>query len=205
MVASAALFLAGCQGGPTYGTGVSSGEQLSNDLQSMFSLRSPEKEAIAYQPRPALVKPANTQNLPAPQTSVVETAGSQWPESPEQRRQRLRDEATANQDNPNYRSPIVPDVARAQATRSQRFEDQFGPSNSEARSQEFRRRIAAQQQGTPNQRRYLSEPPITYRQPSATAAQDDLGETESAKERRRKKEAGGGSGGWSLGNLIPGR
>ena len=49
--------------------------------------------------------------LPPPQESVgVETANADWPNTPEQRRARLRADATAHQDDPSYQSQIVDDV-----------------------------------------------------------------------------------------------
>jgi hypothetical protein len=49
--------------------------------------------------------------------------------------------------------------------------------------------MAINKQGSETERRYLSEPPLTYRQPSATAPSDQLGEDEWKKQRDRKKEA----------------
>jgi hypothetical protein len=116
-----------------------------------------------HQPRPELVKPETTAVLPPPQDSV--TTASAWPESPERRRARLRQEATDNQDNPAYRSPIVVD------------RDRSGAANSvtQAQQEEFRRRMAIQNAADPTSRRYLSEPPVQYRQASATAPTGDLG------------------------------
>ncbi|MDR0252734.1 MAG: hypothetical protein LBI75_06070, partial [Brucellaceae bacterium] len=45
--------------------------------------------------------------------------------------------------------------------------------------------------GSATQRKYLSEPPVSYRQPANTATVGDLGEDEAKKERRRKAEATG--------------
>ena len=107
-----ALALAGCMGSPTYGTDRTAAEQLAGDLSNAFSLAPPQREKIDYKPRPELVKPAPGQKetLPVPQDNITQTASAQWPESPEQRRARLRAEASAHQDDPNYRPQIDEDI-----------------------------------------------------------------------------------------------
>ena len=44
--------------------------------------------------------------------------------------------------------------------------------------------------GSPPNRRYLSEPPLTYRQPEAGAAAGDIGVDEAKKARDAKRAAG---------------
>ncbi|TIQ00394.1 MAG: hypothetical protein E5X60_05065, partial [Mesorhizobium sp.] len=91
------LALSGCMGSPTYGTDKTASAQLAGDLTSAFSVMPKNKEKIDYKPRPELVKPApGKKELPPPQDSIA-TASPDWPESPEQRRARLRAEATLNQ------------------------------------------------------------------------------------------------------------
>jgi len=96
---------------PTYGTDKTAGEQLAGDVSSAFSISPKHNAPIDYKPRPELVKPAAGQKevLPPPQESI-ETANTEWPESPEARRARLRADATAHQDDPSYQSQIVDDV-----------------------------------------------------------------------------------------------
>jgi hypothetical protein len=76
--------------------------QLADDLSSAFFFFLKHETPIDYKPRPELVKPAPGQKeaLPAPQDSI-QTASSDWPESPEQRRARLRADATAHQADPH--------------------------------------------------------------------------------------------------------
>jgi hypothetical protein len=58
-----ALGASSCMG-PTYGTDKSSGEQLVDDLGDAMSIAPKKKtEALAYQPRGTLVKPADTTKL----------------------------------------------------------------------------------------------------------------------------------------------
>jgi hypothetical protein len=173
------LALSGCMSSPTYGTDKTANQQLIEDLTGVLSLAPKSGPQIAYQPRPELVKPETTAVLPPPQDSVTTASSGAWPESPEQRRARLRQEATENQDNPAYRSPVVVD------------RDGSGANNSvtQAQQAEFRRRMAIQNAADPASRRYLSEPPVEYRQASATAPQGELGEDEWKKERDAKRAA----------------
>lgn len=190
--------LSGCMGSPTYGTDKPAGTQLADDLTSAFSISPQHKERIDYKPRPELVKPAPGQkeSLPPPQESI-ETASTDWPESPEQRRARLRADATAHQDDPAYQSQIVDDVQtdpasvkKAMADSASSHPPAWSPADSDkGRADEIKRRQAEANQGDPNNRKYLSEPPVQYRVASDTAPQNELGEDEYKKERRLKKES----------------
>lgn len=199
-LAVSGLALTGCVSSPTYGTDKTASAQLADDLGNAFSFAPKKKERIDYKPRPTLVKPAPGQRetLPVPQDSITQTASSQWPESPEQRRKRLRDEATAHQGDPSYQAQIANDVqvdqaAWRQAIAESRSDHPPPPGNmlgnSAARRAEIARRTAEGKQGDPTTRRYLSEPPLSYRVSAATAPQGELGEDEYKKERRLKAEA----------------
>ncbi|MDR7032699.1 MULTISPECIES: hypothetical protein [unclassified Mesorhizobium] len=193
------LALAGCMSSPTYGTDKTANEQLVGDLSNAFSLAPKNGNSIDYKPRPALVKPAPGQKeaLPAPQDSITQTAADQWPESPEQKRARLRGEATANRDDPNFQPQIVDDtndgsrVPALQAAESSDNGHEIGWTHRKALEDgaKFRQQLAATKQGDPTSRRYLSEPPLTYRAAAATAPQGELGEDEYKKERRLKRES----------------
>jgi hypothetical protein len=210
------LALSGCMSSPTYGTDKTANEQLVGDLSNAFSLMPPKKEKIDYKPRPALVKPApgEKESLPAPQDSITQTASNQWPESPEQRRARLRDEATKHINDTNFQAQIVDDDPNAVPVAdngSKNGVPQLGhdrapawtPEDSSAgtakRRAEIQKRLQEQNQGDPTNRKYLSEPPLAYRAPAATAPQNDIGEDEYKKERRLKREAAakGGKKSWS--------
>jgi len=212
LVASS-LLLAACVGSPTYGTDKSASEQLASDVTGILSIGPKRREPIDYKPRPELVKPsaAATAQLPPPQDSVAANASPNWPESPEQKRARLRAEATANQDDPSYRSPIVSDVALAAEPSAKRKElgaaergEDSGVNTriKPAQREEFNRRLGETKQGSSTTRKYLSEPPIAYRQPAPTAPVGDVGEDEWKKERRAK--AASKNSDWSLRQLIPG-
>ncbi len=189
------LVLAGCMNSPTYGTGTPADEQLLSDLSGALSLGPSNKPRIDYKPRPDLVKPAPTAlaSLPAPQENVIASTNAAWPESPEQRLKRIRDEATANQENAAYESPVISDVvSRPGVTSAARIGERgnFDVIDSPARQREaFNKRLAETKQGSPTTRKYLSEPPLDYRAPSETAPTGDVGEDEWKKERRQKKAA----------------
>ncbi|MGN6306886.1 MAG: hypothetical protein ACTHNH_18855 [Mesorhizobium sp.] len=206
-----ALALAGCMGSPTYGTDKTAAEQLAGDLSNAFSLAPPQREKIDYKPRPELVKPAPGQkeSLPQPQDSITQTASAEWPESPEQRRARLRAEATEHENDPNYQSQIEEDiqtnpaaVRKAMRESGSSHPPAWSPEDSgggsRARRAAINAKLAESRQGSPTSRKYLSEPPLTYRQPATDAPQNDIGEDEYKKERRLKREAQGKSswGSW---------
>lgn len=195
---------------PTYGTGTTATTQLAEDLTGALSLAPKKRAGIDYEPRPDLVRPKSGENLalPQPQDSVATAGNGQWPESQEQKRERLRKEITDNRDNPMYDSPIVGEQAKYRPNEN----DERKPGrltlegDQASRRAEINRRLAENHQGDPNNRKYLSEPPLTYREPAATAASNDVGEDELKKERRRKREAqkAAGKSDWSWRNLLPG-
>lgn len=166
LVCAGGLAIAGCFG-PTYGTGVTATDQLMDDLGNAISLRARNEQApINYNPRPDLVSPTDTTNLPPPQENIVTASGELWPESPEERRARVRREADDGVRDPNF---IVGSDAVAEAGASE------GPSRSAASA---------------SQRVYLTDPPVEYRVPAESAPYGDLGPTERAKERAARRASG---------------
>jgi hypothetical protein len=186
-----ALGASSCMG-PTYGTDKSSGEQLVDDLGDAMSITPKKKpEALAYQPRGTLIKPADPTKLVEPQKDLASTENNPaWLESPEQTRARLKQEADDNADNASYRSPLAVSVTEGKV------------KSPEQQRLEFReaRKI---QDGRENKRRFMSDPPLEYRKVDDPAKLADLGESEAAKEKARKKEAaiaGSGTQWWQLWN-----
>lgn len=197
LVISAAL-LAGCMGAPTYGTDKPADQQLMEDVTGVLALGPKRKERIDYKPRAGIVMPPSTEVLPPPQEDLASVGNPAWPESPEQRLARIRAEATENQDNPLYRSPIVRDIgvdARAE-------DGTLDPAMSKRQREEVLKRRAAANQLSSNTRRYLSEPPVAYRQPAESAPSGELGVDEAKKEREAKRAAQKG-GGFDLRRLWP--
>lgn len=200
LAASGAL-LAGCMAGPTYGTAKGSHEQLLEDVSGILTIGPKEQERIDYKARPELVKSAELASgqLPPPQDSVTTASNGAWPESPEARRARLRAEATAFRDEPDFRPEIEDDAGnirpqrRNQTTVMRTKGDDVpldGRSNDpNAQRADFNTRMAENRQGSPTNRKYLSEPPLAYRQPSDTAPVGDVGVDEWRKERDAKRAA----------------
>lgn len=174
----AAVLLAGCMGSPTYGTGKTANAQLLEDVTGVLTLGPSDRPEIAYTPRGEIVRPASMEVLPEPQQQLASTENPAWPESPEERRRRIRAEATEL-------GTAHPDIVAAR------------PGEQRA---ELQRRIRENNQGEATSRRYLSEPPLTYRKPEATAAAGELGEDEWKKERTAKRASGKSS--WR--DWIPG-
>lgn len=168
--------------GPTYGTDKTATEQLVEDLGTMVSLPTSRSNDISYKPRPAIVRPPEGSSLPEPQQSVAASENPAWPESPEQRRARLVAEIDANSDNPNFESPLS----------ASRTNQQVLTARQQTEAYREARRI--QQGAYSDRRRYLSDPPLTYREPASTAAVGELGEAERIKERRRIAAAKTGEG-----------
>ncbi|MFP1633036.1 hypothetical protein ACLB6G_14990 [Zhengella sp. ZM62] len=212
----AATALSGCMSSPTYGTDKTANEQLLEDLSGMVSLAPKRGPEIDYEPRPALVKPASTSQLPAPQEQIVAVNAEAWPESPEERRARYRRYATENRDNPDFRpivssgrerdpgEPMITSTAAAERGQYRQLDSSqtpvFGKNDPQA---EYRRRRAESQQGSPVSRKYLSEPPLEYRVPAQTAAVGELGEDEADKERRLKAESRRKAGKTSWRDMLP--
>lgn len=209
---AAAPALSGCLG-PTYGTGKSQGETLFDDLNNVVSLGSSKTGEIAYSPRPELVRPENTSVLPPPQPTRNTTSDPNWPESPEQRA--ARRQAAAYQGD----GPVPADVASARKEGvTQEYLDRtrgsgydftsdddpqiLTPGELRGRGELMRERLKASQQGSPTQRRYLSEPPLDYRKPAASAPVGEPGLDESVKQRRLRGSSGEGFGS-KLRELLP--
>ena len=208
------LLVSGCMGWPTYGTGMSANEQLASDVSNMFSLKPQGPSSAEYAPRPELVKPAkSTTELPPPQESITTAGASQWPESPEQRRARIRADATENRDKRGWEPEVIndlnveqPKVQTKPGGSSRYTESGVAPIGEQQdlnkQGEEFKRRLALSNEGSPTVRRTLTEPPLEYRQPAATAPTDELGEDEYKKQRRLKAEAKK-AGGSSWRDLVP--
>ena len=177
---SMTVVLGGCVSSPTYGTHKTANKHLLDGLTSMVSIAPPKKKSeVTYKPRPDLVDPPEGAALPPPQTSLASKSNPQWPESPEETRQRLIEEAD-NDTNPT---------------------DRGGPLSTPAESSEqFRkfREARANQKAAYEGRRFLSDPPVEYRQPAESAPADDLGESEFKKEQRRKAAARKNKGGFKI-------
>ncbi len=168
--------LTGCISSPTYGTNKTAAEHLVDDVGSVLDIAPQNRnDKIAYQPNPKLVVPARRDQLIAPQPSLADSKSNpKWVESPEETRQRLREEA--DQQGPGYRSPLLGQTASEQ-------------SKSLAEQSKAYKEARKIDQGIySDKRRFLSDPPLDYRKVDQTEL-SDLGTPEKVKERERKKEA----------------
>lgn len=205
-IVASSLLLGGCMSSPTYGTDKTAGEQLLTDVSSITSIGPKRKAPINYEPRPDLVKPgaAKDLTLPTPQDQLASAENPDWPESPEQRRKRIRAASDEANDSGAFRinkgavasAEVEPDAVTSSAYedlgnvgQSQRYRPGTSQTGQAARSAEIKARIKEQREGSATNRKYLSEPPLDYRQAAASAPQDDLGEDEVQKERRAKAAA----------------
>lgn len=189
LVAGGAM-LTGCIGGPTYGTDKTAGAQLMSDLGDAIAIMPAKKtEKVNYQPRSTLVKPADPKKLVDPQQTIATTENPAWVESPEETRARLRKEADDNADDGTYRSPLMVSVTDGKV------------KSPEQQAKEYREARRIQQGAYSDRRRFLSDPPLAYRQVDDPSVLANLGESEAAKEKRRKKEAtvaGSGKKWWQI-------
>lgn len=208
------LLASGCMSSPTYGTGTTQTKQLTTDVSSILSMKPKRAFASDYSPRPELVKPTTpTTDLPPPQESIVTASADQWPESPEQRRARIRADATENRDKQGWEPEVVNDISDQEGGSAAKFGSARGGDTSIAKYGDaedisgkgalIRQQTAQMKQGSPTVRRTLTEPPLEYRQPAATAPTDELGEDEYKKQRRLKAEAAKANGNTSWRDLVP--
>lgn len=166
LVCAGGLAVAGCFG-PTYGTGVTASDQLMDDLGNAVSLRDRNPAPpINYTPRPGLVEPTDTTTLPPPQENIVSASDELWPESPEELRARVRQEADEGRRDPNF----IVGSANTEAVGASE-----GPSRATR---------------TAGQRIYLTDPPTEYRIPAQSAPYGDRGLSERDKERAAKRASG---------------
>ena len=192
--------LSGCMGGTTYGTGVSQEEQTLKDVYSMFNLKS-ERKNIDYTPRADLVVPQNTQELPEPIDSAATTSSPDWPETPDERIARIRAEAgeiDARTGEYSLQERLRKKEGIAIETRSPkgRFQPgvtdrdgnviRFDGTASKMAREEVLRRKAELAPSVGASRKFLTEPPVAYREPVDTAPQGE--EAYTPEERAEKAE-----------------
>ncbi|WP_322186767.1 hypothetical protein [Fulvimarina sp. 2208YS6-2-32] len=200
--------LSGCLG-PTYGTGTSQGEMLFDDLNNVVSFGSGgDSEPIAYTERPELRTPENTSILPPPQEPAAR------PETEFERRQRIQSAAYSGDGavpvsqmtgpkpgvTQDYLDRTRGDGYDFAEVRSRDESITLSPAELRSRSALVRERIAQNSAANQNQRRYLSEPPLEYRRPSAAAPVGDPGLDEEVKQRRLR---GSESLFSKVGDLLP--
>lgn len=182
-MAFSALALSGCMGGTTYGTGVSQEEQTLKDVYTMFNLQG-EKKNIDYSPRPDLIVPDNKQALVEPLDNGSTTSNAQWPETPEERIARIRAQAGeidprtgeySREEQLRKKEGIAIETGylRRKFVPGQTDRDGIpllngGEASAEARQEVLKRKADLSfSQGA--SRKYLTEPPVSYRMPVESA------------------------------------
>ena len=201
------MMLTGCVGSSTYGTGKSQGAQLFDDINGIIPLgTSKTRNRIDYSSRPKLVKPSDASKLPEPVLASATSSNANFPEDPEVRKLRIRNEATKA----GVRSGHVPveELTRkkegavyAKRGAPPRFDagiDTTNDNNSTLdlnRAKNHRRKVIQAKADVGGvrgaaPRRYLTEPPAEYRTPATTAVAGDVGLDEDEKEAGWKKKKG---------------
>jgi len=211
-----ALALAGCTGGTTYGTGTSHEAATAKSLGNIFSLKN-EQQAIQYKNRPELIMPANKNILPAPVQENQLATDQNWPETPEQRIAKVRADAPTGDWRGSEDLPIeyLSDTNKAGINNSsltQRSRRGIGRNSGgadvleairadargEGEGKLARERREQLAYSTGVKRKFLTEPPVEYRTPSANAEAGDLGisnaelteQQKQAKKEQRDKDWG---------------
>jgi hypothetical protein len=170
------LSLAGCHPA-TYGTGEAPEVAMFREMSGGLLNRNQPKKQIEYQPRAPLVLPGNAEQLPPPATTASE-ATADWPVD----RDELKAEADARADDGNPMN----DINQAEYHRLKPLAGAFpaqentsvadDPSKQDyyrtvvhgkEQRQEFARAVADSKGYTRTERKYLTDPPLTYREPVA--------------------------------------
>ncbi|MEM7068606.1 MAG: hypothetical protein AAF478_06950 [Pseudomonadota bacterium] len=209
LAATGFIVLAGCSSSSTtYGTGSSHEEDTMKSLVNLLAVSPEDQQKIDYSARPDLVMPANKQALPAPSDSQT-GQDANWPVSPEQRIAAVQEAAPEA----NWRDGSIPleyqlsekegirksasgtyrnrRASARQGGGEQLLEEIKSEANGNGASAEARKRREQLAYSTGVKRKFLTEPPSEYRQPSVNAEAGDLGiskEQISAAQKKAKKE-----------------
>jgi hypothetical protein len=209
-LAGAAVSLAGCGSSMTYGTGTSPGVQTIEDLAGIVALSSKEKEPVDYKPRPAVVAPPSTAALPAPGSAQGTSQAANWPRDPDAAKRAMdeKQRVASAETGPGIALERLSDDPKFRVANSQpkenwyagRFEQGYHGPVSDADAKKASKLFAdarksktgsVDESGNPT-RKYLTEPPSTYREPDPTAPTEI-----SATDKPKKKTK------FSLSNLWP--
>ncbi|MEP0519913.1 MAG: hypothetical protein ABJO09_08350 [Hyphomicrobiales bacterium] len=164
------LVLAGCNT-PTYGTGRSVELAMIEELTGNLAGGGKKKqEPIEYKARSELVLPPSAQ-LPSPEEKVALSQSAAWPNDPDQNRAAQNTSGEIPEEfrkgrlapGSTQRNRDVSPIDVTEMNTAQRLEAQ----------RKFREQRAAMGTGSATERRYLTDPPIEYRVPSANAPQPD--------------------------------
>lgn len=196
LIMAGSTLLTGCVGGTTYGTGVAQEQQTVEDLANILKFRKTRK-VIDYKARPDLVVPED-KILVEPEQVASTSTDSDWPETPEQRIVRVRAEADEAQKTIGGQNRFARSKKLYKSEKQSKYLqeapigegvpnytcDPDGIVMRACTKDEISRAVRAQRKLTANYgksgtgRRYLTEPPVEYRTPAATAVAGDEGYSE---------------------------
>jgi hypothetical protein len=185
-IAALGFALSGCLAGTTYGTGTTPGKQTIRDIAGIVALGGNDRPPIDFSARPPIVAPPSTAALPPPKDPAPAVADANWPNDPDAN---AKAKLAASAD-----TPLSPDWQRANAKDSQ-FRLPPQPADTKPFHMKDRNEMAQEAIGNPAQdaaakklfadarrsqngsvdangapvRRFLTEPPATYREPDPTA------------------------------------
>jgi hypothetical protein len=167
--------LAGCMKTATYGTGQAPEVALFREMTGGLLSRE-EKAPIQYQARAPLVAPPSTATLPPPVASAA-VASAEWPVDPDQQSSGAvpygddlpRDDI--NQAEYRRLKPLAGVLPAAQTDVSWSEENQpaYAIVGNKKQREAFDQALADAKGFDRKERLYLTDPPVTYREPAPTA------------------------------------
>ncbi|AQX27493.1 MULTISPECIES: hypothetical protein [unclassified Bartonella] len=173
-ILSVCFMLTGCNlSAPTYGTDKTASLQFVDDITNLASLRSKNKNSqLVMKQRPRLIFPESSARtvLPPPQVDITEINSYDEMEMSEKSQKNLQGGAAINRVNSYGNISLSADkkiVTRGPGN----IDNSEGiiQFNEKQQREEYLRRRQDADGGNANYRRYLSEPPLIYRQPGVTA------------------------------------
>lgn len=201
---ASALVITGCTSGTTYGTGSSHEAATAKSFTNLFALSS-KSEVIDYKSRPELVLPANKNVLPQPAQQQAISTDQNWPVSPEQRIAAIRSDAPTpdwrgSEDLPTEYLNDTNKIGIQNSSKTQQTSRKLAKSGGDEFIQAVRDDANGVGEGvlarerreqisfaTGIKRKFLTEPPVEYRTPSADAEAGDLGISETKLSERQKQ------------------
>lgn len=166
-----AIGLAACSG-TTYGTGVTQEQQTIQDVMSLASLGSNDKPPIDYRPRGGIVVPPSA-TLPAPGTVPTATAAiasdPNWPKDPDEAkaaRRAAKAAAPIDAPSPNF---VLPKGQTTYTMASAESDAQKRAEGKQAWDALHKGRGGSYDANGNPTRKYLTEPPVSYREPDPNA------------------------------------
>jgi hypothetical protein len=197
----APVLLAGCAMTSTYGTGHSPEVAMFSEMTGGLLDKNEKKEPIEYQPRAPLVMPpagdpTTVASLSAPLPPPMETASAvsaDWPMDPSERIGASSGSATAyNMQSEYERLRPLADAFPEQERRAPPRGEDFGKQdyydtivNSRSQREEFSKALAESKGFSRTERRFLTDPPLTYREPVATAPTGEVALEEGVKKKKK--------------------